>query len=86
VNNTKRDQCERCGLVDHIPHGYGFGKVGYNLCRFCADKWEKLIRSKRVQAKWYTIGGNRIKWETYANKLLIDFVKCIVEPEKVEFT
>ena len=76
-------QCDRCGMQDPIPRGYGFGKVDYNLCRFCAEKWEKVIRNEHNSKRWHE---KKVKWENYANKILTNFVLRVDEPEKVEFT
>jgi hypothetical protein len=78
--NHHNSNCDRCGCYDSIPRGYGFDDIGYNLCRVCQEKWEKLIRNKISK-----ICQNPEAWHTYANKLLKQFVKD-TEKIKVEFT
>lgn len=75
--------CDRCGQHEDVPRGYGFHK-GYNLCRFCQEEWEKIIRNKYNTTKWHTF-SSRGEWHIYAGKLLTQFVKNKPK-ERVEFT
>ena len=58
------EPCDRCGSTqDSIPRGYGFAdgkngikEKGYNLCCFCAEKWEELFK------KWIDGSKERVQF------------------------
>jgi hypothetical protein len=75
--------CDRCGRYDLASHIYGFEDIhSYNLCRFCAVEWEKLIRKKAFWRR--TLQKHDRSWRLKADKLLVEFVKRT--KEKVVFT
>jgi hypothetical protein len=78
--------CARCGFHDTMMQGYGFGEVGFYLCRKCSNKWYELIRVEHRKHIGIANVSNRTKWHDYANKLLIDFVFPENAKEIVQFT